>query len=168
MTQRFGLPAALFSLKAYAAAMLALYAAFAMIGAALVMSTYESAFAVLVVAMFAASASLLLADSSVSLALVGMLFGVTVAPTLINGNSLIGRLVPESQLTEGLAWMGTGIGIGAATGSSVCGSVIDLVGYSEAFMVVAGFGLAALVLAFASLPALRAFSAGTKPEPDTA
>ncbi|MEE9965875.1 MAG: MFS transporter [Propionicimonas sp.] len=125
-------------------------------------------FAVLVVAMFAASAALLLADSSVSLALVGMLFGVTVAPTLINGNSLIGRLVPESQLTEGLAWMGTGIGIGAAAGSSVCGSVIDLVGYSEAFMVVAGFGLAALVLAFASLPALRAFSARTKPEPDTA
>lgn len=124
-------------------------------------------FAVLVVAMFAASAALLVADSVVTLALVGMVFGVTVAPTLINGNSLIGRLVPESQLTEGLAWMGTGIGIGAAAGSSVCGHVIDLAGYPEAFMAVAGFGLAALVLAFASLPALRAFSARTKPEPDT-
>jgi len=71
-------------------------------------------FVVIVVAMFAAAAALLAVNSVIMLTLIGMLFGVTVAPTLINGNSLIGRLVPEAQLTEGLAWMGTGIGIGAA------------------------------------------------------
>lgn len=124
-------------------------------------------FVVIVVAMFGAAAALIASDSVITLALFGMLFGITVAPTLINGNSLIGRLVPETQLTEGLAWMGTGIGIGAAVGSGLCGSTIDLVGYRESFMVVAGFGLVALILAFASLPALRAFSARTKPAPDT-
>ncbi|HML50375.1 MAG TPA: MFS transporter [Propionicimonas sp.] len=125
-------------------------------------------FVVIVVAMFAAAAALLAVDSVIMLTVIGMLFGVTVAPTLINGNSLIGRLVPEAQLTEGLAWMGTGIGIGAAIGSAVCGHVIDLAGYPAGFVAVAGFGLVTLLLALASLPALRAFSAGTKPAPDTA
>lgn len=125
-------------------------------------------FVIIVGAMFATAAALLAVNSVIILTLVGMLFGVTVAPTLINGNSLIGRLVPEDQLTEGLAWMGTGIGIGAAIGSGVCGSVIDLAGYPAGFAAVAGFGLVTLLLALASAPALRAFSARTGRAPDTA
>jgi len=68
---------------------------------------------------------LLAANSIPVLCLIGLLVGVTVAPTLINGNSLIGRLVTRDRLTEGLSWMGTGIGIGVAIGSSTSGVAID-------------------------------------------
>lgn len=99
-----------------------------------------------VAAMFGASLLLLAANSVLLLSVAGVLVGVTIAPTLINGNSLIGRLVTRDRLTEGLAWMGTGIGIGVAIGSSISGQAIDAGGYHGGFMVVAGFaGLAAVI-----------------------
>ncbi len=112
-------------------------------------------FAVGVVAMFLSATGLILADSIVLLSGVGLLVGVTVAPTLINGNTLIGRVVPTSRLTEGLAWMGTGIGIGAAAGSSISGAVIDAAGYHSGFIVVCGFAAAAAAIAVGSLGGLR-------------
>lgn len=100
-------------------------------------------------AMCAACLTLLLADSVLMLCLVGLVVGLTVAPTLINGNSLIGRLVARERLTEGLAWMGTGIGIGVAIGSSLSGQVIDVAGYHGGFVTVAGFAALAAVIALA-------------------
>lgn len=112
-------------------------------------------FATGVVAMFVCATALLLADSVLLLAGVGLLVGVTVAPTLINGNTLIGQLVPRARLTEGLAWMGTGIGIGAAAGSSVAGQVIDVAGYHAGFVSVAGFATLAALIALGSLRSVR-------------
>lgn len=108
-----------------------------------------------VVALFVATLGLYLANSVLILAAVGVLIGLTIAPTLINGNSLIGRLVLRERLTEGLAWMGTGIGIGAAVGSTVAGALIDSRGYSIGFAVVTGFAALAAVLAASSWASLR-------------
>ena len=89
------------------------------------------------------------------LSAIGVLIGLTVAPTFINGNTLIGRLVLRERLTEGLSWMGTGIGIGVAIGSSIAGGVIDTGGYPAGFSVVTGFAALAALIAVASLASVR-------------
>lgn len=99
-------------------------------------------------ALLAACSALLLADSVWVLAAIGLMVGLTVSPTLITGNTIIGRLVPETRLTEGLAWMGTGIGIGAAMGSSLAGQTIDIAGYHAGFGAVVGFATLAGVIAW--------------------
>src|SRR5664279_1856318 len=107
-------------------------------------------FLVGVVLLFAFSAALPFTNSIVTIGAVGVLVGATVAPTLINGNSLVGRLVPQGRLTEGLSWMGTGIGIGVSIGSSVSGQVIDDAGYHGGLVTVVVFSVLAAVIALAS------------------
>ena len=107
-----------------------------------------------ITALFLATIGLCFANSTWLLAAAGLLVGVTVAPTLINGNSLIERLVHPSRLTEGLAWMGTGIGIGASIGSGVAGHVIDLGGYQLGLYSVAVFGTLTAIIAFAAARSL--------------
>jgi MFS family permease len=112
----------------------------------------------LVIAMlslFVTTVILLAARDAVSLGLLGLLLGATVAPSLISANSLIGQLVPASRLTEGLAWVGTGIGIGASIGSSVAGQLIDHAGYGAGLATVTGFGLLAAVLTLTSARRIR-------------
>jgi len=108
-----------------------------------------------VVALFLCAAGLLIAHTELLLAGVGLLVGATVAPTLINGNTLLERMVPRERLTEGLSWMGTGLGIGVAVGSGIAGPVIDARGYTGGFSTVVGFAAAAAVIAVSSLPSLR-------------
>ena len=108
-----------------------------------------------VVCLFLSALGLLFAHTELLLAGVGVLVGVTVAPTLINGNTLLERMVPRDRLTEGLSWMGTGLGIGVAIGSSIAGPVIDATGYTGGFNTVVGFAAAAAVIAVSSLPSLR-------------
>jgi len=109
--------------------------------------------------LFLFAAPLPFVTSIVALGLIGVLVGATVAPTLINGNSLVGRLVPTGRLTEGLSWMGTGIGIGASIGSSISGGVIDRFGYRGGFVAVVFFAALAALVALASSRTLRRASA---------
>jgi len=108
-----------------------------------------------VVALFLCASGLLIAHTELLLAAVGLLVGATVAPTLINGNSLIERMVPRARLTEGLSWMGTGLGIGVAVGSGIAGPVIDTNGYPGGFAVTVASAGAAALLAAGSLAFLR-------------
>ena len=108
-----------------------------------------------VVALALFSSGLLLTHSVLPLMGVGVLFGATVAPTFINGNSLVARIVPRHRLTEGLAWMGTGVGVGVSIGLSVSGQVIDRVGYSGGFVTVVAFAVGAAIIALIGLPVLR-------------
>lgn len=124
-------------------------------GARVWRSPLPGRFAAGVVAMFLSAAGLLLAHSELVLAGVGLLVGATVAPTLINGNTLIEGMVPRARLTEGLSWMGTGLGIGVAVGSSVAGPLIDLRGYTAGFGSVVAFATTAALIAVFSLPSLR-------------
>jgi MFS family permease len=116
-------------------------------------------FLVGVVLLFVFAFPLPFISSIVALGLVGVLVGATVAPTLINGNSLVGRLVPHGRLTEGLSWMGTGIGIGASIGSSVSGAVIDGAGYRGGFVIVVIFAALTALVALLSSRTLRRASA---------
>ena len=112
-------------------------------------------FLVGVVLLFVFSAALPFTNSIVMFGVIGVLVGATIAPTLINGNSLIGRLVPQGRLTEGLSWMGTGIGIGASIGSSVSGQIIDVAGYHGGLVTVVVFSVLAAAIALASSRTLR-------------
>jgi MFS family permease len=112
-------------------------------------------------ALFVSTVILLAAQDPISLGLLGLLLGATVAPSLISANSLIGQLVPSARLTEGLAWVGTGIGIGASIGSSVAGLLIDHSGYTAGLATVTGFGVLAAVLTLSSARRIRRAIAAT-------
>ena len=119
-----------------------------------------------VAALCAACVALLGAHSVLLLCIGGVLVGITIAPTLINGNTLIEGLVSRDRLTEGLSWMGTGIGIGVAIGSSVSGPVIDHFDYPGGLATVTAFGTLAALIAFGGRGALRRALGRTEPVPD--
>lgn len=106
--------------------------------------------------------SLFFATTPFILGICGFVAGFCVAPTFINANGLIGRLVPPGRLTEGLAWLGTSIGIGVSIGSTAAGHVIDLYGHQAGFICAAGSGLLACLLALLSIPVLKSVASGTQ------
>jgi hypothetical protein len=63
------------------------------------------------------------------------LAGAAIAPTLIAGFVLVQKLVPSDALTEGLNWVITGLGVGAAVGAWAAGLIADAAGGSTAFLV---------------------------------
>jgi MFS family permease len=59
----------------------------------------------------------------------GMLVaGLTISPTLIAGYALIERQAPGARRTEAMTWLSSTIAVGVATGSSICGRIIDTAG----------------------------------------
>jgi MFS family permease len=82
--------------------------------------------------------------------------GLGIAPTLISGFSLVERLVPPEQLTEGLTWATTGIVVGIAVASPVAGRLVDELGARQAFTVGGVSGVIAVVICLAGLPRLHA------------
>ena len=85
--------------------------------------------------------------------------GIGIAPTLISGFSLVERLVPPEQLTEGLTWATTGIVVGIAFASPVAGRLVDEIGARQAFTVGVVSGVIAVVVCLAGLPRLHAAAA---------
>ncbi|MBD2797000.1 MFS transporter [Xenorhabdus sp. 18] len=78
---------------------------------------------------------LLLAHDVLTLAAMVFVSGLFFAPTMIVAMSLVENMVPSRNLTEGLTWMVTGLGIGIACGASVTGWVIDKMGIQSGFFV---------------------------------
>jgi len=71
----------------------------------------------------------------------GMLVaGLTISPTLIAGYGLIERQAPGARRTEAMTWLSSTIAVGVATGSSICGRIIDTAGprWSYGFAALAG------------------------------
>jgi MFS family permease len=87
--------------------------------------------------------------------------GLGIAPTLISGFSLVERLVPPGQLTEGLTWATTGIVVGIAVASPVAGRLVDELGARQAFTVGVVSGAIAVVIALIGLPRLNVAAADT-------
>ncbi len=112
-------------------------------------------FVIGIVALGAGVSLFLVVTSLPVLAAVMFVTGFAIAPTLINGNGLVQNLVAPHQLTEGLAWVGTSLGVGVSIGSSVAGSRIDASGAHAGFEVVVAAGVLAVVLAVAALRTLR-------------
>jgi len=73
------------------------------------------------------------------------LAGFAIAPTLIATMSLAELVLPKSRLTEGMAFLQTGLIGGVAPGSAVAGLVIDAHGASPSYLVPLGGGVVALL-----------------------
>jgi MFS family permease len=119
-----------------------------------------SRFVVGVVALAIGTSLFLVVTSIPVLAVVMFVTGFAIAPTLINGNGLVQHLVRPSQLTEGLTWVATSLGVGVSIGSSIAGVMIDRQGAHGGFTVVVVAAGAAVAVTLASLGVLRRDSAG--------
>ncbi|SOC51997.1 Predicted arabinose efflux permease, MFS family [Blastococcus aggregatus] len=105
---------------------------------------------------FALAAQLLWAVGSLPmLVLCGFLAGLTIAPVLVSGTSLVESRVGRGVLTESLAWTITGLTLGVTVGSALAGAAVDSWGAQQAFAVPALAAGAAGVLALVSAPLLR-------------
>jgi len=106
----------------------------------------------------------LLVDSILVMGAVMLVTGLAIAPTIINGNTLVQHLVDRRRLTEGLAWLHTGINLGVSAGSALAGSLVDTSGSTGGFAVLAVSGAAAVLAALALAPVLRAQDRGAAVE----
>lgn len=83
------------------------------------------------------------------LAVCAFIVGLGISPALITTFGLIEQLVPAESLTEGLAWVITGLSIGYGAGSASVGAIADAHGARVAFSVTIAAGLAMGALATA-------------------
>jgi MFS family permease len=90
------------------------------------------------------------------LAVLGVVVGLGIAPTLITSFGLIEQIVPNAALTEALAWLTTGLSIGYGIASAIVGRVADGYGARVAFSVTIGSGLLVGALALVLYARLRA------------
>ena len=90
------------------------------------------------------------------LTLVIFLCGMTIAPTLIAGFSLLESTALPGRTTEAMAWLSTGISVGVACGSTAVGFVLDAFGARWGYAFAAAAGVTA---ALTYLGGLRRVSA---------
>ncbi|WP_455358833.1 MFS transporter [Streptomyces sp. SYSU K21746] len=101
-----------------------------------------------VCAMAVSMIPLQLAGSLPFLAVALFVAGLAVAPTMVTTMGLIEQHVPRANLTEGMTWVGTGLAVGIALGSSAAGWVIDAAGARAGYLVSAAAGVLAAAVAF--------------------
>lgn len=94
----------------------------------------------------AATPTLFLGGSLVWTAVVLLLVGAGIAPTLIASVSWVESLVPRARLNEALAVYSTGIVAGVAPGAALSGHVVDTAGAEASFAVlVVGLWVAVVI-----------------------
>jgi MFS family permease len=83
------------------------------------------------------------------------LCGLTIAPTLIAGFSLLEAQAKPGRLTEAMSWLSSGIGVGLAAGASVVGFILDAHGPRMGYVFAAACGVASAATCLLGLPRLR-------------
>ena len=83
------------------------------------------------------------------------LCGLTIAPTLIAGFSLLEAQARPGRRTEAMSWLSSGIAVGVALGASVVGFVIDAHGPRLGYAFAALCGAASAATCLAGLRRLR-------------
>lgn len=112
--------------------------------------------AVTLVAWGAAHAVIGFAGAPVSLALLLLVAGATIAPTFVCANGMLDGLAEPGTLTEAFTWTSTGIAVGAALGSALGGALVDAASPAVALAALGGGGiLAGLLVRTASTGSLR-------------
>lgn len=89
--------------------------------------------------------------------LAGVLYfcGMTIAPTLVAGVSVVEANALPGRLTEAMSWMTTGITVGVAAGSTAVGFILDGLGPRWGYAFAAACGCAAAIVYLAGLSASR-------------
>jgi MFS family permease len=83
------------------------------------------------------------------------LCGLTIAPTLIAGFSLLEVQARPGRRTEAMSWLSSGIGVGVAVGASVVGFIIDAHGPRVGYAFAAACGAASATTCLFGLRRLR-------------
>jgi len=74
------------------------------------------------------------------------LCGLTIAPTLIAGYSLLESTALPGRATEAMSWLGTGISVGVALGATAVGFILDALGPRWGYGFAASCGLTAVLI----------------------
>jgi MFS family permease len=82
-----------------------------------------------------------------TLAVCAFVVGLGIAPTLITAFGLIAEIVPAGTLTEGMAWLITGLSVGYGAASAAVGRIADTHGARFGFSVTIASGALVGVLA---------------------
>ncbi|MGD0699914.1 MAG: MFS transporter [Trebonia sp.] len=85
------------------------------------------------------------------LTLVIYLCGLTIAPTLIAGYSLLESTALPGRATEAMSWLGTGISVGVALGATAVGFILDALGPRWGYGFAASCGVTAVLIYLAGL-----------------
>lgn len=88
-------------------------------------------------------------------AMVLFVSGLFQAPTVININQILIKIIPKLRFTEGMALQGSMWVIGLSTSNLVGGAMIDRFGSAGGFYTIVGFAVIALVVGTLSLVAVR-------------
>ncbi|MEU8977511.1 MFS transporter [Streptomyces sp. NPDC048309] len=98
-----------------------------------------------------AASGLWAAHSVITLAGIGLLVGMCIAPALITGYTLVEALVPAGARTEAFTWLTGAVALGQAAAVTIAGQLEDRLWDGAGFLV----PLAGTALALATLVALR-------------
>lgn len=98
---------------------------------------------------------LLLRPTLLALGLLVLLAGLAVSPVLITGFSLVEALVLPTQITEGLSWAISAIGLGVAASAAGTGWLIDRANPQAGFLVTLGSAVLVAVVAVAGRGRVR-------------
>jgi MFS family permease len=101
----------------------------------------------------------------ITLTCVIYLCGLTIAPTLIAGFSLLEAQAQPGRRTEAMSWLSSGISVGVAVGASVVGFLIDAHGARVGYAFAAVCGVASAVTCLAGLRRLRPMDPKESKEP---
>lgn len=80
-------------------------------------------------------------------AILGLVAGMAIAPTLTNTDTIVQRMVKRDQITEGMSWLRIGMGIGIAIGAWGAGILVDTVGARAGLLSAAGAATLMFVIA---------------------
>ena len=79
------------------------------------------------------------------------LCGLTIAPTLIAGYSLLESTALPGRATEAMSWLSTGISVGVACGATAAGFILDAFGPRWGYAFAAASGVTATLIYLAGL-----------------
>ncbi|WP_026459822.1 MFS transporter [Schaalia suimastitidis] len=99
--------------------------------------------------------ALVMVPSMAAAGAVMFISGLFQAPTVVNLNQMLFRIVPSSRLTEGMAHQGAMWVVGMSTSNLVAGAVIDRYGALGGFGTIRAFAAIALVIAVGAYMPLK-------------
>ncbi|MDO5747060.1 MAG: MFS transporter [Actinomycetaceae bacterium] len=81
--------------------------------------------------------------------------GFFIAPTMTNVTTIVQTVVRPTRLTEGLAWMSTGLNTGIALGANFAGRVVEHYGVRSGFFLIAACAWMMAIIAVVTAPVIR-------------